>query len=66
MSTESQVDQIFDIIGCGFGPANLAIAAALTDKWAETEVRFFLLNFLLGCTYHQRHLLTILGVAAQD
>ena len=29
---------VFDILGCGFGPANLAIAAALTDKWAVGEV----------------------------
>lgn len=30
--------QIYDLIGAGFGPANLAIAAALTDKWSDSKV----------------------------
>jgi L-ornithine N5-monooxygenase len=28
-------DLIYDIVGLGFGPANIAIGAALTEKWTE-------------------------------
>ncbi|TDL27311.1 hypothetical protein BD410DRAFT_782400 [Rickenella mellea] len=29
--------QRYDIVGCGFGPSNLALAAALTDRWADSK-----------------------------
>jgi L-ornithine N5-oxygenase len=35
MSTAAKV---YDLIGLGFGPANIAIAGALIDKW-DTTVR---------------------------
>lgn len=28
---------IYDILGCGFGPANLGIAVALVDKWGTEQ-----------------------------
>ena len=31
---------VFDILGCGFGPANLGIAVALVDKWSSDNVLY--------------------------
>ncbi|KAI0362120.1 lysine/ornithine N-monooxygenase [Trametes cingulata] len=39
MSTHSHTDSapLYDVIGLGFGPANVAIAGAIVDKWAAAE-----------------------------
>ncbi|KAL5511693.1 hypothetical protein ACEPAH_4911 [Sanghuangporus vaninii] len=29
----------FDLLGVGFGPANIAIAAAISDKWSSNELK---------------------------
>jgi len=39
MSSSSQQDTVFDLVGLGFGPANIAIAGALTEHWTENKVR---------------------------
>ncbi len=28
---------VYDVVGLGFGPANVAIAGAIVDKWASTR-----------------------------
>jgi len=33
-----QKDTVFDLIGLGFGPANIAIACALTEDWENQKV----------------------------
>lgn len=38
MHPQSPADDIFDLIGLGFGPANVAIAGALVDEWSSTKV----------------------------
>ena len=37
-SMEGAQDKVFDVLGCGFGPANLAIAVALAERWTEAKV----------------------------
>ncbi|KAI1795864.1 L-lysine 6-monooxygenase (NADPH-requiring)-domain-containing protein [Ganoderma leucocontextum] len=37
MSSQTTTSALFDIIGLGFGPANVAIAGAIVDKWANCE-----------------------------
>ncbi|KLO14186.1 hypothetical protein SCHPADRAFT_826848 [Schizopora paradoxa] len=36
-SMEGAQDKVFDVLGCGFGPANLAIAVALAERWTEAK-----------------------------
>lgn len=31
-------EKVYDLVGLGFGPANLAIAGALVEKWEGGEV----------------------------
>lgn len=45
MENPSLPANVYDILGCGFGPANLAIAAALTDKWSDGEVSVIITQF---------------------
>ncbi|KAH6918510.1 lysine/ornithine N-monooxygenase [Coprinopsis sp. MPI-PUGE-AT-0042] len=33
----SSEELVYDIVGLGFGPANIAIGAALTEKWTEDD-----------------------------
>ena len=33
-----QVIESYDVLGLGFGPANLAIAAVITEKWSLSQV----------------------------
>lgn len=43
MSSQMIAPAQYDVIGLGFGPANVAIAGAIVDKWANPEpsqVRF--------------------------
>lgn len=42
-SMEGAQDKVFDLLGCGFGPANLAIAVALAERRAEAKV---IVNYL--------------------
>ncbi|KAH9946103.1 L-lysine 6-monooxygenase (NADPH-requiring)-domain-containing protein [Epithele typhae] len=35
MSVQSTADPAFDVIGLGFGPANVAIAGAVIEKWKD-------------------------------
>ncbi|PPR03628.1 hypothetical protein CVT24_007744 [Panaeolus cyanescens] len=39
MNPSSSTETIFDLVGLGFGPANIAIAGALTESWQATDVR---------------------------
>lgn len=39
MLPPSQKETVFDLIGLGFGPANIAIACALTEDWENQKVR---------------------------
>ena len=34
----SPEDVVYDLVGLGFGPANIAIAGALTEKWQQDVV----------------------------
>ncbi|KAF9564588.1 hypothetical protein CPC08DRAFT_705130 [Agrocybe pediades] len=36
-SSSSQQEFVLDLLGLGFGPANIAVAAALTEHWAENK-----------------------------
>jgi len=38
MSFYSSQQETFDLVGLGFGPANIAIAGALTEAWQNGEV----------------------------
>lgn len=39
-----QAVESYDVLGLGFGPANLAIAAVITEKWALSQVSLRLLQ----------------------
>lgn len=39
MASSTSSDIVYDIIGLGFGPANLAIAGALIDKLDGTDLK---------------------------
>ena len=41
MSSPRPSDPVYDVIGLGFGPANVAIGGAIIEKWASaaTTVR---------------------------
>jgi lysine/ornithine N-monooxygenase len=39
--SSSTTDEIYDLIGLGFGPANIAVSGALTDAWRTKKVWFF-------------------------
>jgi L-ornithine N5-oxygenase len=41
---------IFDVVGIGFGPANLAMAIALEENWPEARVRF--VETRASCEWH--------------
>lgn len=43
-STNVSPTEIFDVLGCGFGPANLGIAVALADKRSTEQVHLGLLR----------------------
>lgn len=38
LSPNDQSEAIYDLVGLGFGPANLAIAGALTERWEQAGV----------------------------
>ncbi|PIL24011.1 hypothetical protein GSI_13762 [Ganoderma sinense ZZ0214-1] len=37
MPSQTTTSALYDVIGLGFGPANVAIAGAIVDKWANPE-----------------------------
>jgi hypothetical protein len=37
-SSIDRPEDIYDLVGLGFGPANLAIAGALTERWNSPDV----------------------------
>ena len=51
MSSSTSSDKLYDIIGLGFGPANLSIAGAILDKLDRTDH----VRYELDCVSHYCH-----------
>lgn len=39
-------EKIYDLVGLGFGPANVALAGALIEKWESGEVNIVISYYL--------------------
>lgn len=60
-------EKVYDLVGLGFGPANLAFAGALVEKWEGGEVRTFL-SYCLSSLVCERELTnrTVCGIGYPD
>lgn len=39
---------VYDVVGLGFGPANIAVAGAIVEKWGQPEVAGVSASLLLA------------------
>lgn len=49
--------EVYDVVGIGFGPANLALAVAMEEAAAERQVKRLFLEAKPGCQWHPGMLL---------